>query len=95
MGNMLRRWSASHIKQSDLSTKPSELPSHVHLFGHDDTQLLHLIVIQAKSSFNIFLNILSSSYVSRYYLQMTIFLYIYNLKYICFTTVSRPVMSPT
>jgi hypothetical protein len=55
-------------------------PSHVHLFGHKDTQLFHPIVIQAESSFNIFLNILSSSYVSRYYLQTTIFLHTYNLK---------------
>jgi hypothetical protein len=64
---------ASHPGRSELSSdssellrKSSELPSHKHLFGHHDMQLLHRIVIQAKSSFNIFLNIFSSSYVSRY-----------------------------
>jgi hypothetical protein len=51
-----------------LSTRPRATP----------TTLLR--VNQAKSSFNIFLNILSSLYVSGYYLQTIIFLHTYNLK---------------
>jgi hypothetical protein len=73
----------STSRQWAMSRRPSRQavhPSHVHLFGHHDTQLLHLVVIQAKSSFNIFLNILSSSYVSGYYLQTTFFFHTNNLK---------------
>jgi len=58
----------------------SELPSHMHLQGHRDTPTTLPDDNQAKSSFNIFFNILQTSYVSMKFLHAVLQM-IFSYKY--------------
>jgi hypothetical protein len=87
-----RKPSELPCKPSKLLSKPSSEPPSCPangLHGHGDTPTLRSIVDQAKSRFNIFLNIIQASYISIKFLhavfsimvlRLIFFVHVYHLK---------------